>query len=340
MVNPVTTNIGLIVPLTGADVDLWGELDVNPNMVAIDGQFAGVQTVSVSNVPVTLTAPAGLVPTPSAGPTQAQNRVLRFTGTLTADVRITLPVPGSYLIDNRTTGNFVLSFQGVTATEVIGIAQGEIIEIYNDGANVRFVNLGRVGASEFWNGISSMPAWVTACTVKPYLLEDGTTYNFSDYPALSARFLASFGGNGTTTFAVPDSRARLKLSYDGTGTRVTVAGGAGFNGQTMGATGGGQGVQLTSAQNGSHYHAAGIYDPTHVHGVGGGTVGGTSSFGIQQGGSFVGPIGAAGVSISGAATGVRVNSSNGIDTTYSSGSGDVHQNMPPSIVSGIWVTKT
>lgn len=340
MVNPVTTNIGLIVPLTGSDVDLWGELDINPNMVAIDGQFAGVQTISVSSSPVTLTAPAGLVPTPSAGPTQAQNRVLRFTGTLTADVRITLPVPGSYLIDNRTTGNFVLSFQGVTATEVVGIAQGEVVEIYNDGANVRFVNLGRVAASDFWNGISSIPAWVTACTVKPYLIEDGSTYNFSDYPALSARLLGSFGGNGSTTFAVPDSRARLKLSYDGTGARVTVAGGAGFNGQTMGAAGGAEGVSLTGVQNGPHFHAAGIYDPSHTHGVSSGTTGGTTSYGIQQGGSFSGPVGAAGIVINGAVTGVRVNSPNGIDTTNSSGSATVHQNMPPSIVSGIWVIKT
>jgi len=149
MVNPVTVNLGIIVPLTGADVDTWGEDDVNPNMVAIDGLIGGVQTIGVTNVPVTLTAPAGFVATPSPGPTQSQNRVLRFTGVLSANVRITLPLPGSYLIDNRTTGNFVLSFQGVTATEVVGVEQGAIVEIYNDGANVRFVNLGRVGSMEF-----------------------------------------------------------------------------------------------------------------------------------------------------------------------------------------------
>src|SRR6266700_6847807 len=153
-------------------------------MVAFDGLFCGVQTVGVTNVPVTLTSPAAFVPTPSPGPTQSQNRVLRFTGVMTGNVRITFPIPGVYVIENRTTGNFVLSFQGVTATEVIAVDQGDSVEISNDGANVRFINLGRVGKLEFWGGISAMPAWIAACTVKPYLWADGTVYNFSDYPAL------------------------------------------------------------------------------------------------------------------------------------------------------------
>jgi microcystin-dependent protein len=234
-VTTFTPNSGLVVDPTGSNVGTWADNVTNPDFVAIDGLLAGVQTISVASTPVTLTSPATFTPTPGGGPTQAQNRVLRFTGTLTADVTVTLPVPGSYIIENLTTGNFVLSFRGVTATEVIGTPQGERVEIYNDGANVRFVGLARMGAMELWAGLSAMPAWVTACTVKPYLLADGTaTYTFADFPALGARMGSTFGGNGITTFGVPDLRGRVPLAYDGTGTRITVAG-CGLNGQTLGA---------------------------------------------------------------------------------------------------------
>lgn len=331
MVNPVTVNLGIIVPLTGADVDVWGENDVNPNMVALDGIIAGVQTISAGAVPITLTSPAGFVPTPSAGPTQAQNRVLRFTGVLTANVRVTLPLPGSYLIDNRTTGAFVLSFQGVTATEVVGIDQGSIVEIYNDGANVRFVNLGKVGALEFWGGISAIPAWVTACTVKPFLLNDGTVYNFSDYPWLGAKYLAQFGGNGTTTFGVQDLRGRMPLAIDTTGTRVTVAT-SGMNGAVMGTAGGSAGSQLST----THLPA---YTPSGT--VGAGTFASSSSLwatygtvvGFQGGGTYFGAIvgqgQVTGTTTGGAFTG---NAQGGASTLFT--------NLPLTQVSGIWVVKT
>lgn len=236
MADPTTVNVALIVPNTGADVDTWGAVALNPDFVALDGFIGGVQTIGVTNAPVMLTAPAGAI-TPSPGPTQAQNRVLRFTGVMTADVRITLPLPGAYLIDNRTTGAFVLTFQGVTATEVIAVDQGNIVEIYNDGANVRYVNLGKVGALEFWGGISAMPAWVGECTVAPYLLCDGTVYNYSQFPYLGPKYAAQFGGNGATTFGVQDLSGRYPLAYDKTGARITVAN-SGINGQTMGAAGG------------------------------------------------------------------------------------------------------
>ncbi|MGY0573713.1 hypothetical protein ACTGJ9_023700 [Bradyrhizobium sp. RDM12] len=78
----------------------------------------------------------------------------------------------------------------------------------------------------------------------------------------------------------------------------------------------------------SHFHSAGIFDPTHVHGVGGS---GPSPIYGNQGGGGVGGGGAFGLTgtfaIAAAATGVRVNSSNGLDTTYSSGGNAAHNNV-------------
>jgi microcystin-dependent protein len=247
MSEPTTVNVGLIVPNTGDLVGVWGSNAINPDLLALDGFLGGVQIVSASNAPITLTSPSGFTPTPSGGPTQAQNLVLSCMGTLTANVQVTLPIPGSYIVENFTTGNFVLSFAAAGSGRVVAVDQGEEVRIYNNGTNVRFVNLGRIGHTEIWAGLSAMPAWVGACTVPPYLLCDGSVYNFSTYPYLGARLLGAFGGNGITTFGVPDLRGRVPLAYDGTGIRITAAG-CGLNGQTLGAALDEQTLALAASQ--------------------------------------------------------------------------------------------
>lgn len=341
MADPQTVNTGLFVPLTGADVDTWGEDALNPNFISIDAMFGGVQAVAVSTLNVTLTAPAGFTATPTAGPTQSQNRVLRFTGILLNDVMVTLPLPGAYIIENLTSGNFVLSFRGATATEVIGTPQGECLEIYNDGANVRFVNMGRMGSEEMWAGLTAMPAWVTACTVKPYLLEDGTVYNFSDYPALGARLTNKFGGNGVTTFGVPDRRGRMSLPYDGTGTRITVAG-SGINGQTLGASIDSQQATITSSNMLPSISSGGANNIS-VAPSGGNVPFANGTPGIQnlQVGNGIGffvPALAGGVGSwipLGTLTGI-----NNISVAFSNPAPAGHPNVQPSIVVGISVIKT
>lgn len=331
MVNPRTVNAGIIVPLTGADVDLWGEVDVNPNMVAVDGFIGGVQTVAVSNAPVTLSSPAGFVATPTPGPTQSQNRVLRFTGVLASDVRITLPLPGAYIVENLTTGANILEFQGVTATEVLAIDQGEIREIYNDGTNVRFVDMGHVGQLEFWGGVSAMPAWVAHCTKRPYLLADGTVYNFSDFPYLAARYLAKFGGNGVTTFGVQDLRGRVPLAYDGTGTRITTPG-CGIDGQTIGSAGGQQSSQLVTS-NLPAYTPSGTVGAISVSSIRSDIALSGSSIGVAAGGNSI-PV------INGTSQIISQSGSPQFNGNPQGGNSVSFSNVLPAQVSGIWVVKT
>jgi microcystin-dependent protein len=333
--NPRTVNLGIIVPLTGADVDLWGENDVNPNMVTLDGLLAGVQTITLAGGAVTLTSPAGFNPTPTPGPTESQNAVLRFTGVIASDATVTLPLPGKYVVENVTTGAFKVILRGATLTEQVALPPGEIVEVYNDGARVRFIGMGRVGHLEFWAGLITMPAWVGGCTVPPYLSCDASlpTYSTSSFPFLGNIMGSNFGGNGVSTFGVPDLRGRYPLAYDGTGTRVTTAG-CGLNGQTMGAVLDAQQVVLNTNQMPSHFHSAGISDPTHAHSYlypgNTGNTGGGGPFGNSAQGNIT----------NAAATGVRVTSSNGLDTTYSAGGGLGHPNMPNTQVAGIWVIKT
>ena len=93
MSDPQTNNIGLLVPARGSNAGQW-DVPLNGNSAALDGFLGGVQAISVSNANVTLTAPAGSV-TPTGGPTQAQNAVLRFTGAETMHQAIIEPVDRS-----------------------------------------------------------------------------------------------------------------------------------------------------------------------------------------------------------------------------------------------------
>lgn len=326
---PNTGNVGLEVPNTGSLSGTWGSDALNPDFIALDGLIGGSVSVALTNVPVTLTAPTGKSISPTAGPVQSQNKMIVFTGTLTADVTVTLPLPGHYLIDNQTTGAFVITLRGATAaTRVIGLPPGFTGSIFNDGSNVKFIDLGKTGTKEHWVGLSAMPAWVAACTVKPYLLCDGTVYNYSDYPALGPMLGSSFGGNGATTFGVPDTRGRVSLPYDGTGARITV-GGCNINGQTIGASGGAQTVTLDTTQIPSHSHTvdtsalrvSAIASPSN-NSVGGAGVGGSQS-------AMTANLNAAtSITVTGTATG------------GSTGGGLAHNNVQPAIVTGIDVIKT
>lgn len=58
--------------------------------------------------------------------------------------------------------------------------------------------------------------WLHGGIVAPtgWIYCEGQVLNMADYPALGAVFLNRFGGNGTTTFALPDMRGRVPAHPD------------------------------------------------------------------------------------------------------------------------------
>lgn len=87
-----------------------------------------------------------------------------------------------------------------------------------------------------------------------WLICDGTEYSINSYPALFTTIGVNYGGNGTTTFRVPDLRGRSPL---GAGQ------GAGLTNRTIGQSGGLESVTLNTTQIPSHSH--GIIDSGHSH---------------------------------------------------------------------------
>lgn len=301
MVDPTTTNRGYAVPVTGTDVDTWGDV-VNSNWAKLDKNIGGIIVIPLSGTNIVLT------------PDQYQYGTLQFSGVLTATMTVTFPqVAGWWTINNITTGNFdVILTTGFGAN--IAVPQGQACDIYNDGGSILFRNLGpSVGCYEDYAG-SALPTWVTLCTFPPFLLCDGSSFNGTTFPRLAAIL-------GSTT--LPDRRGRAFYALDGGTGRITTAG-SGIDGATRFATGGTQNIILNTSQLASHMH--GTTDPGHDHvytgptsSVSSGLPGGSPPFNIA-----INPDATLHTSL--ATTGLTVNSAGGDQP---------HNNMPPAIIGGI-----
>ena len=74
---------------------------------------------------------------------------------------------------------------------------------------------------------------------------DGTKLSVSSYPALFALIGTTYGGDGTSTFALPDLRSRLPIS---------MGPGPGLTNRSLGQNGGSEQVVLATAQMPTHSH--------------------------------------------------------------------------------------
>lgn len=92
-------------------------------------------------------------------------------------------------------------------------------------------------------------AWPLAVAPTGYLIIDGSTPLIADYPALAALLGTTFGGNGTTTFGLPDGRGKKILGVGTLAPSGTVVG--------VGASGGADRVVIASANLPLHTHGAG-----------------------------------------------------------------------------------
>jgi len=174
-----------------------------------------------------------------------------------------------------------------------------------------------------------------------FLLCDGSAVSRTTYAALFAGIGTMYGaGDGATTFNLPDLRGRAIVGKDDMGGVAAgrVTGASGVDGESLGATGGEEVHALTTAEMPSHAH--GVVDPGHSHeiasslsvssfvptvGFGGGSQSGVLS-GNGPGGGTVGPIPSAVESSL-----IATYSTTGITIT-TSGGGEAHNNVQPSII--------
>jgi len=226
MVSTFTPNIQLEEPARGDYVGTW-DTPVNNNMTLIDLRAGGTVTIALNNSPVVLAA------------AQFQASHIVFNSTLTGSVTITFPTSfvGPYVVENVCTGSsaFVITLTTTNpGGNFIGLKPGEPCDVFNDGASIKYRNLGNIGSYWDYAG-SSVPAWVTACAIPPYLACSGGTFSATTYPLLAVIL-------GSTT--LPDSRGRFRATLNQGTTRLTTAA-QGLDGNTNFAAG--SGITLTSS---------------------------------------------------------------------------------------------
>lgn len=328
MPEPNTVNKALIIPNTGDLPGTWGSAALNPDFQAIDGILGGFATISLSSATTfALSVPSGSL-TPGAGPTQSQNSLLKFTGTLTGNAIVQFAMPGFYIVHNLcTVGTFTIKLSpSAGGGNSVCAPPGRKAHVFYDGTDMDFVDMPEVGAALDLHGATTMPPWIAGCTVSPYLIKDGSVYNVSAYPQLAAVLGSTFGGNGATTFGVPDERSRARIALDtlsiATGTyagRVTTAI-SGVNGTTMGAAGGDQSMQ-------AHIHVNSLNESAHHHSVN------------YDNNGNLGTGGGGGIRFNTSASNTGDTLTNISLTNATTGAGG-SQNMPPVIVSFLPLVKT
>jgi microcystin-dependent protein len=280
---------------------------MNGNAGILDSCAGNVTTKSLTNANITLTV------------TEAQVSTLVFSGTLSASVTVTFPaIIKSWVCRNNCTGNFTVTLDTGNSGQVIALPPNDVL-VYSDGTSFRFMNLGLVGEMKFFY-CSALPAWMSACTVQPYFIMDGSTFNATTYAALN-----TFLGSNT----LPDFRGYAPYPLDNQGgsaagriTSTTMS----PNGNTVGATGGTQTKTLITANLPAHNHP--VTDPGHLHLL-------TTALGNHSlGGGSVDSFDASG------GTGRSTNSATTGITIGNTGSGTAFNGMPPAKIAGLFVIKT
>lgn len=199
MADPTTTNIVLAVPTHGSDVDTWDQ-PLNANAGILDAIAGSVTSKSLTNANVVLST------------SETRVSILRFTGVLTGNCGIFLgAIIKSWICENNTTGAFFVQIIGNGGLGNRMSLPPGTSQIYWDGSNVNFINLGKVG--EYWDYAgATVPLWVAQCTVPPYLLCDGSSFSAVTYPLLNQIL------GGTT---LPDFRGRSRSFLNGGTSRIT-----------------------------------------------------------------------------------------------------------------------
>lgn len=305
---PSTTNRAYSVPTTGSQSGIWGSDDLNPNFEKIDKNLGAVSSVALSSSNVTLVA------------AEYNCGTIKFTGTLSANVTVTFPtVAGWWTIINATTGNFYIRLSCSVGGLKICPPPGQTIDVCFDATDAYYRSPPH-HIGEYWDyGGSSVPVWVSGCSVPPYLLVDGSTYSAVTYPYLNTIL-------GTTTLIDQRNRVRVPMN----GSRLTTAG-CGIDGTVRFAAGGVQSVVLDATMIPSHTHTAtstsSSTDAGHTHNVGNAGVAGLSGSGNN-------------LLLNTSDTKVTTTGTANITTTTTTtnantGGGLLHTNQPPTVVHGI-----
>jgi microcystin-dependent protein len=182
-------------------------------------------------------------------------------------------------------------------------------------------NVPLFGGMDFWDTIAP-----NSCFIFPV----GQAISRTTYAAAFARWGVHYGvGDGSTTFNVPNKMGKVSAMIEASASLLTPTF-FGSDSTQLGAAGGLESHTLTVNETAAHFHSANITDTGHVHSTDIATNRTTAAL-VTPGGSTEFWTGETPVNTGSSATGVRVSSDHGLDTTFSTGGGAAHNNVQPTI---------
>lgn len=158
-----------------------------------------------------------------------------------------------FIPSNKSTHGSIKYYICDTEGELPTGVEGEISYTRDNGKLWKFTTVwAEIGSSTSTTPSGSVMMYAGTTAPTGWLICDGSVLNVATYPTLGALLGSVYGGNGVTTFAIPDLRGRVPI---GTGA------GGGLTVRNLGETGGLEEVALSSDQLPSHFHTI----PDHEH---------------------------------------------------------------------------
>ena len=203
---------------------------------------------------------------------------------------------------------------------------------YLDTTNHHYTAAGPTGTYVDFAGVSTnLPPGCLLCY--------GQTVAIASYPNLFAKIGATYGGDGVTTFGIPDHRGYVRAGLDNMGGTAASRLSAWTS---VGYAGGEQTHLLITAEMPSHNHtdsghSHGVTDAGHAHQFGNSVAGSASSGGgnVYEGVSYPGTY--TNPSTNASTTGITINT--GHASLSSVGGGGAHNNAQPTlgVNTAIWI---
>ncbi len=218
-----TPNLDLTYLTSG---QLQPEVTINDDLNALDALLAGAEVIALAGANVTLTT------------AQAENRIIRLQGTLTANVVVYFPASLTleWVISNETTGAYTVNVEVTGGTSAVAVTQGTAIIAYSNGTNMVAASGSGGGAGTVTSVALSMPADFTI-TGSPVTTSGTLTAVYASQSA-NLVFASPNGASGTPAFRslvaadVPQLTATQMPAFSGDATST-----AGTSALTLAASG-------------------------------------------------------------------------------------------------------
>ena len=130
MANSTSANLKLTVQATGENSGTWGQI-TNTNLLILEQAIGGYDAFNVTNASRALTFTNGAV-------SDGKNEVIKLTGTLEANVNITIPdsIEKTYTVqDTCDHAGYTLTFKTTSGSGVL-LCEGHTYQLWSDGTNV------------------------------------------------------------------------------------------------------------------------------------------------------------------------------------------------------------